>query len=127
SYDAAFYQADHQTLVQRLKGGNRLTVSSDQFAAFNLSLRGSGAALTTLLAECPLTVSADTPSDNIPAQLFSEPFDAVLAMAAKQDCEAIESEIFTAITKAGFSDWDANLFISSGAEDGTLTLIDRTD
>lgn len=48
-------------------------------------------------------------------------------MAAKQECEANESEIFNAITGAGFSDWDANLFISSGAEDGTLTLIDRTD
>jgi len=125
SYDAAFNQADHQTLLQRLKSGNRLTVGSDQFAAFNLSLRGSAAALTTLLTECPSTVSAGSEPGNLPAQGFSGPFDAVLAMAAIQQCEATESEIFAAITKAGFSTWDANLFITSGAENGTLTLIDR--
>lgn len=62
SYDAAFSQTDHQNLVQRLKRGNRLTLNSDQFAAFTLSLRGSGAALTTMLAECPLIASMDTPS-----------------------------------------------------------------
>jgi hypothetical protein len=127
SYDAAFSQSDHQTLVQRLKSGNRLTLGSDQFAAFNLSLRGSGAALTTLLAECPLIASTDTPSAAATVEQFSEPFDAVLAMAAKQECEATEAEIFTAITDAGFSDWDANQFVAIGAKDGTLQLIDRVD
>jgi len=127
SYDAAFSQSDHDNLVQRLKSGNRLTLGSDQFAAFNLSLRGSGAALTTLLAECPLIASVDTPSGAAPAEQFTEPFDAVLAMAAKQECEATEAEIFTAITEAGFSDWDANQFVAIGAKDGTLQLIDRTD
>lgn len=126
-YDAAFDQHEHRHLIQLLKGGNHLTVSSDQFAAFSVSLRGSSAALTTLLAQCPLTTSTATGSGNAPAERFAEPFDAVLAMASRQTCEATEAEIFDAITAAGFSAWEANQFVAMGAEDGTLTLIDRTD
>jgi hypothetical protein len=127
SYDAAFSQAGHQSLVQLLKSGNRLTVGSDQFAAFTLPLRDSAAALTALLAECPLTASAGTAVGNAPAERFFEPYDAVLAVASRQGCEITEDEIFAAITEAGFDAWSANQFVTIGAEDGTLTLIDPAD
>lgn len=57
TYEADFDQAAHQGLEQALKGGSRLTVSSDQFAPFTVSLRGSDSALSQTLAECPLTQS----------------------------------------------------------------------
>lgn len=127
SYDATFNQANHQNLVRLLKSGNLLTVGSDQFAPFSLSLQGSGAALVTLLAECPLTAATGKASGNPAFESFSEPYDVVLVLMAKQGCAATESEIFTAITKAGFGAWDANLFIAEGAKDGTLSLIDKLD
>lgn len=57
TYEADFDQTKHQGLTEALKGGSRLTVSSDQFANFTVSLRGSGAALGQTLADCPLTQS----------------------------------------------------------------------
>jgi hypothetical protein len=126
-YDAEFSPVAHDQLIEFLKTGNRLTVASDQFVDFSLSLRGSNAALTTFMAECPLTGSMRVASRQAPAEKFSEPHDAVVAMASKQECRANESEIFTAITGAGFGDWDANQYVAIGAENGTLKLIDRTD
>ena len=59
SYEAVFDPVGHERLVELLKAGNRLTVSSNQFAAFTVSLRGSGTALSKVLAECPLTNGAE--------------------------------------------------------------------
>lgn len=125
SYDAAYDQAGHQALLERLKGGNRLTVGSDQFRAFTVPLRGSGAALTKLLADCPLTGEVEI-TDDAAGDQIAEPFDAVLALARRQGCVATEEEIFEAITDAGFGVWDVNQFVVIGAEDGTLELIDRS-
>jgi len=62
---------------------------------------------------------------SVSAQEFNEPYDAVLAMAARQNCIATESEIYDAIVNAGFGDWDANLFVTGGARNGTLKLISK--
>lgn len=127
SYDAEFSPATHDQLVRYLRTGNRLTVASDQFVDLSLSLRGSSAALKTLLAECPLTASMGGVSPKAPAEKFTEPHDAVVAMASKQGCQATEEEIFAAITGAGFGDWDANQYVVIGSKSGFLKVIDRTN
>lgn len=128
TYESDFDQTAHQGLVDSLKNGNRLTVSSDQFVPFTVSLRGSGAALNQTLADCPLTNAAS----NMPIQTasvgsFEQPFDAVTALMVAQGCKATETEIFDAITNGGFGIWDANQFIVNAAENGTLVLLDKAD
>lgn len=124
SYETAFDASNHGLLVERLKAGNRLTVASDQFSPSTVSLRGSGAALTQTLSACPLTDAGFEPAAATP---IDQPFDAVMAMMAAQSCMATESEIFDAITNAGFGIWDANQFIALGAENGTLLPLDHAN
>ncbi|WP_338608567.1 hypothetical protein V6617_01315 [Pelagibacterium nitratireducens] len=128
SYEAAFDQAEHQTLVEALKSGNQLTVSSDQFASITISLRGSGNALTQTLVDCPLTGAEDWESESIPmATAHSSPMQAVEAMMKAQACKATESEIFNVILDSGFGTWEANNSVVAWAEADLIILIDKTD
>lgn len=123
-FAGAYDATDHAALVNALKAGSRVSVQVGRETQADLSLRGSSREITRVLAMCnAASAGASAASDGA----INEPFDAVLAMAAKQDCEATESEIFTAITEAGFDAWSANLFVTGGTKDGTLQLIDRTD
>lgn len=129
TYEADFDQTRHQSMVDALKSGNLLTVHSDQFVPFSVSLRGSGAALGQTLDTCPLTGSAKNKAIQpaTPVESFDLPLDAVKALMAAQDCKATETEIFNAITNGGFGTWDANQFVVGGAEDGTLVLLEKAD
>lgn len=128
TYEADFDQTAHQGLVGSLKNGKRLTVSSDQFVPFTVSLRGSGTALSQAMADCPLTNAASNlPLPTAPTESFDQPFDAVKALMVAQGCKATETEIFDAITNGGFGIWDANQFIVTASENGTLVLLDKTD
>lgn len=124
-FTAPYNPARDRSIVDRLKSGSGLYVLVGGASGAQLSLRGSSREIDRALAMCQ--AGGQMPSADQAVRAINEPYDAVLAMAAKQGCVATESDIFTAITDAGFGDWDANLFISNGAEDGTLTLIDRTD
>lgn len=108
SYDAAFSQTDHQNLVQLLKNGNRLTVGSDQFAAFSLSLYGSGTALTTLLAECMAEKNA----------LAVDPAATELAVTADQLPQPVRSTINDIAAMCG------NAFVTEGRSPEALVADD---
>lgn len=69
-YNAELNPLLHHGLLQSLKAGNRLTVSSDQFAAFTVSLRGSRAALVQAMESC------STAGQTEPAQISSIASDA---------------------------------------------------
>lgn len=120
SFSTPYDRSAHASAVGQLKSGSGLYVLVGGATGAALSLRGSARALDRALAMCgagqPQAAAEDAAGGRI-----AEPFDAVLAMAARQGCLATESEIFEAITGAGFGAWDANLFVTQGTEDGTLT------
>jgi len=123
-FAGAYDAARHAQMVDALKAGSRVSVQVGRETQANLSLRGSSREIARVLSMCQ--AAERTPPSGQTAQAISEPYDAVLAMATKQNCEATESEIFTAITEAGFDAWSANQFVLIGAEDGSLQLIDNT-
>lgn len=125
AFSAPYDAASDRSIVEQLKSGSGLYVLVGGASGAQLSLRGSSREIDRAFAMCRAGGQSQPAATSDKA--INEPYDAVLAMASRQNCEATESEIFTAITEAGFDAWSANLFISSGAEDGTLTLIDRTD
>lgn len=124
-FAGAYDATDHAALVNALKAGSRVSVQVGRETKVNLSLRGSSREIARALSMCP--AGGQTPrSGQASVQAVKDPYDAVLRVAAKQDCIATEEEIFAAITGAGFDAWTANQFVAIGAEDGTLQLIDNT-
>lgn len=126
SFTAPYDATRDRSAVDQLKAGSGLYVLVGGATGAQLSLRGSAREIERVVGMCRAGGQTQ-PSGQASSQAINEPNDAVLAMASKQNCEATESEIFTAIIRAGFSDWDANQFVVIGAENGTLTLIDRAD
>lgn len=124
-FAGAYDAANHAALVNALKAGSRLSVQVGRETQANLSLRGSSHEIARVLSICQAS-GQTPPTGQASAQTINEPYDAVLAIAEKQDCIASEEEIFAAITGAGFDAWTANQFVAIGAEDGTLQLIDNT-
>ena len=122
SLSAAFDPVRDRSALDMLKGGAGLYVVVGGVSGAHLSLRGSSRQIETTLASC---TAGGQPA--APAAAINDPHGAVLALAARQGCEATESEIFNAITQAGFGAWDANLFVTNASENGKLQLIDRTD
>jgi hypothetical protein len=126
SFAVPFDPARDRAVVDQLKSGSGLYVLVGGASGAQLSLRGSSREIDRALSMCQAG-GQTPPSGQASAQAISEPHDAVLALASKQGCEATESEIFAAITTAGFSDWDANQYVVIGSKDGSLKLIDRTN
>lgn len=123
SFSAPYDVSRDNSVVSQLKTGAALYVIVGGVSGAQLSLRGSSREIDRTIAMC----SAKDGTSQLTSTSIKEPFDAVLAMASSQRCEATEEQIFNAITNAGFSDWDANQFVVIGVQNATLRLIDRND
>lgn len=126
AFSAPFDPSRHAPVLTALKNGSGLYVLIGGASGASLSLRGSSREIDRAFALCSADESRTAPVAERTASPIAGPYDAVKVMMATQNCEATESEIFTAITEAGFGVWDANLFITGNAGDGALELLGET-